>query len=332
MDKQLSPETEKALRTLAREIARSRHLGDDTLEELFGHLEDKTIGYLSGEEGLSEADAVVLTRAHFGESVVVEEIAPQTYGNPRRVTLLHRVLMVAVVTFVFGSILQRTAISLTWTILEFEPPQFLVYAIVIVVFSGATTWFLAIAAGLTLRRWERLVRAGTVFHFDPSNSKHLGVAVGVVVFLMLSFMISALPSPRLSGSTQAVSWALSGGLSWLYIGSAVAWPMLWIWWFDRRTGRMKNFASGALAWVGFRFVLGMLTSISSGTISLTLSTLEGPTTIFDRLAYLLHQPFTTYYLPMLFAQAGAAFVLYLVYAAWRDGVHLRSAKAKPAMH
>lgn len=331
MDKQLSSETIAALRDLAREVGDTRGLDEDAREELFGHLEDKTIGYLTGEEGISQADTFLLTRAHFGESVGVEEAAPQAYGSPRRITLLHRVLMVAGVTFVFGSLLQRTAMSLTWTILEFDPPRFLVYAIVLVVTSGATTWLLAILAGLTLRRWERYVRAGTVFRFDPSNSKHLGIAIGVVVFLVFSFMISALPPPRLSGSSAAVSQALSGSVAWLYFGSVVAWPLLWIWWFDRRSGRMKNFAFGALAWAGFQFAFRMVASIATGTISLTFSTLEGPTTIFDRLAYLLHQPFTTYYLPMLFAQAGAAFILYLVYVAWRDGVHLRSAKVEPAI-
>jgi hypothetical protein len=332
MDKQLSSETVTALRALTREIGDARGLDGDAREELYGHLEDKTLGYMSGEEGLSEADAVLLTRAHFGESVPMDEAVPQANGNPRRVTLLHRVLMVAGVTFVLGSLLQRTAMSLTWTILEFDPPQFLVYAIVLVVISGATTWLLAILAGLTLRRWERYVRAGTVLRFDPSNSKHLGAAIGVVVFLVFSFMISALPPPRLSGSSAAVSQAFSGSVAWLYVGSAVAWPLLWIWWFDRRSGRMKNFAFGALAWAGFQFVFRMVASIATGTVSLTFSTLEGPTTIFDRLAYLLHRPFTTFYLPMLFAQAGAAFVLYLVYAAWRDGVHLRPAKARAAIN
>ncbi len=332
MDKQLNSDTIAALRDVAREVGNARGLDDDAQEELFGHLEDKTIGYLAGDETISQADAVLLTRVHFGESIPAEEAVLQPNGNPQRLTLLHRILMVAGVTLVFGNILQRTATSLTWTILEFDQPQFVVYAIVLIVFSGATTWLLAILAGLTLRRWERYVRAGTVFRFDPSNSKHLGAATGIVVFLVLSFMISALPPPRLSGSSQAVSLALSGSLTWLYFGSAVAWPLLWIWWFDRRSGQMKNFAFGALAWAGFQFGLRMVASIATGTISLTISTIEGPTTIFDRLAYLLHQPFTTFYVPMLLTQAGAAFVVYLVYAAWRDGVHLRPAKVKPAIH
>src|SRR5262249_9802013 len=37
-----------------------------TAEELYGHLEDKLIGYLGGEERLTEADAMILVREHFG--------------------------------------------------------------------------------------------------------------------------------------------------------------------------------------------------------------------------------------------------------------------------
>ncbi len=332
MDKQLNSDTIAALRDLARELGELRGLDEDASEELYGHLEDKTIGYMSGEEGLSEADAVLLTRAHFGERVPVEENVPHANGNPRRVTLLHRVLMVAGVTFIFGSLLQRLAMNLIWMILSFDPPQSIVYGSIIMVYSGATTWCLALAAGLTLRHWERYGQVGSIFRFEPSKKTHLAVVTVGSILLMLSFAALFLPFPRISTSTQAVSSALAGGIAWLYIVSRVAWPILWIWWFDRRSGRMKNFAFGALAWAGFQFGFRMVASIATGTISLTFSTLEGPTTFFDRLAYLLHQPFTTFYLPMLFAQAGAAFVLYLVYAAWRDGVHLRPAKVKPAIH
>jgi len=82
MDSQLSPETETTLRKLAQEIGRSRGLGDDAQEELYGHLEDKTLGYQSGEEGLSEADAVLLTREHFGDPGAFPELG--TKAEPFR--------------------------------------------------------------------------------------------------------------------------------------------------------------------------------------------------------------------------------------------------------
>ncbi|MCC6694097.1 MAG: hypothetical protein IT365_00575 [Candidatus Hydrogenedentes bacterium] len=66
MDKQLSPETEAALRDAVREIGTARGLDEEAQEELYAHLEDKALGYLSGDESLSEADAVVLARKHFG--------------------------------------------------------------------------------------------------------------------------------------------------------------------------------------------------------------------------------------------------------------------------
>ena len=59
------------IRSLCRELADRHQLDDQTCDELCGHLEDKLIAYLSGEERITEADALHLVRAHFGDAAQI---------------------------------------------------------------------------------------------------------------------------------------------------------------------------------------------------------------------------------------------------------------------
>src|SRR5437762_2498695 len=59
------------IRSLCDELARHYRLDDTTRDELRGHLEDKLAAYLSGEQRISEEDALLLVRAHFGDAAQV---------------------------------------------------------------------------------------------------------------------------------------------------------------------------------------------------------------------------------------------------------------------
>jgi hypothetical protein len=77
--------SEKILQELRRtcdDLARTRNLSPEQVEELYGHMEDKAFAYLSGDEGLSEEDVVILVREHFGSPQNLEAILgrPATAG------------------------------------------------------------------------------------------------------------------------------------------------------------------------------------------------------------------------------------------------------------
>ena len=55
------------IRSLCKELAERRGLSAETRDELCGHMEDKLMGYLKGEERVTVEDALVLVRAHFGD-------------------------------------------------------------------------------------------------------------------------------------------------------------------------------------------------------------------------------------------------------------------------
>ena len=72
------------IRSLCAQLADRHGLDDDAREEMCGHLEDKLVGYLSGEVRVSEQDALLLVRAHFGDA---DRIAGSLGGQSRSARL-----------------------------------------------------------------------------------------------------------------------------------------------------------------------------------------------------------------------------------------------------
>src|SRR5690242_2017659 len=58
----------REIRALCKQLAEKRGLSEEVREELCGHMEDKLLGYLKGEERVTVEDALVLVRAHFGDA------------------------------------------------------------------------------------------------------------------------------------------------------------------------------------------------------------------------------------------------------------------------
>jgi hypothetical protein len=63
-----SDSTLAKIRELCGELSARHGLDNETREELCGHLEDKLSGYLNGEVKITEEDALLLVRAHFGNT------------------------------------------------------------------------------------------------------------------------------------------------------------------------------------------------------------------------------------------------------------------------
>jgi hypothetical protein len=64
----LSPLIAKKLRTLCHRISSSHHLDPEAERTLYAGMESKLLAYLSGAEKLTEADALILVREHFGNA------------------------------------------------------------------------------------------------------------------------------------------------------------------------------------------------------------------------------------------------------------------------
>ena len=326
MADRLSPKTEAALRELAREIGQARGLGEDAQEELFGHLEDKTLGYLSGEDGISEADAVLLTREHFGDAGQLANALSDT--GPARVSIgiAQRLLMVTAVTLgisiVVGGLLSRSLAMLY----GFDLATPIAYVVLFVQYTGAITWLTVILAAWILRAWQR--RIGTAVPLNLGSRKSICLAIGFVLLLVTSLVSWSIPiyAPAPDSSIGQISRVFHGTMFWMIYASLAAWPLLWIWWMERRSGRIVMMATGLGAWLVYRLVTGTIWFHMSMTLmNGRFSGNPGPWgQIKGILAHSL-----AWEVPRLLLVGGAAFGLYLLYAARRDGIRVRGVMRSP---
>jgi hypothetical protein len=67
MSENLSSEITKRIRSLCGRISVANSLDEEIQEELYSHLEEKILAYLSGREKVTEEDAFILVREHFGD-------------------------------------------------------------------------------------------------------------------------------------------------------------------------------------------------------------------------------------------------------------------------
>jgi len=102
MDEKISPETEERIRELCRKISVAHNLDEEIQRELFSHMEDKLLGYLSGEEKLTEEDAFVLVREHFGDPEVISAMLMKVHRAEAVTSLVRRIAAVLVLTLAAG--------------------------------------------------------------------------------------------------------------------------------------------------------------------------------------------------------------------------------------
>lgn len=81
----ISTEGQESILAFCRKISVTYDLDEEIQEELYGHIEDKLLGYLSGEEKLTEGDAFVLVCEHFGDSDSIRELLNEVHCiEPKR--------------------------------------------------------------------------------------------------------------------------------------------------------------------------------------------------------------------------------------------------------
>lgn len=110
----VSPEAQEAIETMAREISVSHRLDPEIQEELASHMEDKLCGYLSGEERLSEEDALVLVREHFGDPEEVSNLLSATHWEEAGGNALRRALVATILFFSLAAIGNLIVLAGQW--------------------------------------------------------------------------------------------------------------------------------------------------------------------------------------------------------------------------
>ena len=98
----ISPAARDSIRTFCRKITVTYDLDEEIQEELYGHIEDKMLGYLSGEEKLTEDDAFVLVCEHFGDSETVKVLLHEVHVQKPENTFVMRAVLHSLYTLAIG--------------------------------------------------------------------------------------------------------------------------------------------------------------------------------------------------------------------------------------
>jgi len=251
----LSSETEAALRAIVREIGSAQGFGEDAREELYAHLEDKTLGYLAGDEKLSEADAVLLARNHFG-------LARELHCNPgeaqvpvRSSAFARRVAAVVVgdlalcVTF---SALRGSDFVLSLIGTEVLFGVVLIFGVVLMLCGMGYFAF-------SPTPWNRVrtqcnERPAWYLRWRPRS---LVLVLGAL--LLLRWVIPGRLDPfSLPGVTFD---RLPYGLEWLGVAFFILWAITWVGWIGKANRSFAALTIGAAVWVALRMSFGASRSL-----------------------------------------------------------------------
>ncbi len=279
MDNQpLDPSIEEKARALCAQITVAHDLDSEIQEELYGHVEDKILGYLRGEISVSGDDALILVREHFGDAATSKSLVQDVHVTEVAVSQWRRYAAAAIAmlgctlvgevalnaVFVFTHLFQANLMWAVW----------IVFAVLVV--ATLAPWAIFV-------RWQRTLRAGRRpwyyrWHFTTLGVTILGLAFVKVLIPSIGISVDANSNslPASFFGTDFLKWMMfSGRLVLIFLQC-----LSWLWWCDAspRTGRST--LNAAWAWCfSFAFVSTlprMFLSLSKATDGSMSANWAGP--------------------------------------------------------
>lgn len=163
MPEQLNESAIQQIRQIVRQLAGKKGLSPEVAEEIGGHLEDKLLGYLSGEVRITQDDALLLARAHFGDAAgVAQQLTDCTAATGPEAGRRRKIQSLSTKTALC------TLVFLPITLVLFgQPPEklesFLQAALIVLAGLGVLETGVLLAARTDLQSlWQRAVAAAFV--------------------------------------------------------------------------------------------------------------------------------------------------------------------------
>jgi hypothetical protein len=241
-----SSKAQEQMRALCRKISVAHDLDPEIQEELYGHMEDKLHAYLKGEEPLTEEDAFVLVREHFGDPAVLKGLLQDVHAQAVHVTLARRIA---------AAVVASTSLMILWTLLlslvtgalimfasedgSFAGPQWVWPIASVLGMIGA-----AVLLWMVLRHWQRQLETDhrPWFLRRPPGSIVALIAVVLVLQKIVPFPdVNALIT--VESASAAPLFLVLGAVS--YVLQCLA----WLWWCDRPPRQTRALVYGFFAWL-----------------------------------------------------------------------------------
>jgi len=270
MDNPLTSETLQRISALCGEIAVAHDIDPELREELRGHIEDKTLGYLCGEEAVSEADALLLAREHFGDRARLKALLSKVHYVASDANLGRRMAAGLVVMLGLFQALALLRDVPAWVGvyvgLDSEVPQLPVFSAIILM-NG----LVPILMWWILARWKAALGRGERPWFIRWRPK---VLISCVAGALASFPLVAFAAVLSKGLIQARTGHPNGHPGWPLPYNAALWavllggfvvlmPAVWMWWCDERPRRPGAMSKAVLVWSLLMFCTFSVASLFS---------------------------------------------------------------------
>ena len=281
---EIGPDTNEKMRALCKKISVAHDLDAEIQEELYSHIEDKLLAYLNGEETLTEEDAFILVREHFGDPSALKGLLQDVHPFEAQATLARRLAAAMIVTS--GVTVASTYAAVAAYEIEIWQLHNLNYDLVPVLTAAGC----AVFPWLLLLHWQRRLDTGHRPWFLTWHPAYLVCAIAV---------LSVVSPPVVSGmrlySTVETFFPLN---IWpLILAVMVASPVLncmaWLWWCDRpprKAGALASVASVWIVWAWFSPSVGNAIQ----TVFVPNTAQPGTTVTVSTLMYALMYAFVSY--------------------------------------
>ncbi len=251
-----TPEMRERLRTLCKQITVAEDIDPEIQEELLTHMEDKFAAFRYGSEPITDEDALILVREHFGDPGIMKALLQHTHVEKADLSLGRRLAAIAVVTLSFYAVIRFLNAFSTTTLVWFAQR----YATGSILWGSVWTaqnMFLACSlAPLTwyiVRRWRRQLDRGVKPWFVRWSPIRL-----LLLVIGSCFVTQSVPQFAFTDSTFGIPASAARATMFAGMGLGVTWIAMvlqstaWLWWCDRppRTGRALSYATLTWAFVG----------------------------------------------------------------------------------
>jgi hypothetical protein len=249
---QPSPEVQQRLRALCAQMAVAQRLDDEVQRELYAHMEDKLLAYLNGEETMTEEDALILVREHFGDPIVVKGLLQAAHPIAAGSRFLRRVTAIvctAVVCLFLSGLLVKAVLPYVPNITTDPVGALFMYMALPPLLNLPALYLLWV----TLRFWQgQIDRGRPVWFMDYPAPLLAFLAVGVFL-IGLAFgagHVLAIPPAMPRFTVNPGNYALV--LQLIY---TVCSGLVWLWWCDRPPRLRASLLAACGFWAVFEFLL-----------------------------------------------------------------------------
>lgn len=214
-EEELSPELDRNIRDYCQDKFGAGDFADEVREELHDHFRDRVLGYLNREDELSEDDAFLLAREHFGDTAPVRGMLLNEHVSDA-VPGLYRRMAAGVAVFVLVQPLAGLALAPLLNADTISPID-----------TGwlFTLWSILCTplAYAPLRKWRTQMNRGT----QPWFLRWPPLAI-VVLLLVLYGGVGALQFYQADPAAPTPRYDTVAAL--LFGANFVVQAMLWFWW------------------------------------------------------------------------------------------------------